>query len=351
MALVAGAQRMKTQQVSILIANYNGAKVLADCIDSVLNQHGNISCEIIVHDDASSDDSLSLLRTRYGNIISPRIEIVESKQNVGFCMANKRIAAQARGEYLLFLNNDAALAPDALQTLLAAAQQQFPQGILTLPQIDWESGVLVDRGCLLDPFYNPIPNLDPTRHDVGMVIGAALWIPRTLWEKLGGFPAWFESLAEDMQLCCYARLAGYPVNVTHSSHYRHRQGASFGGNRILANRLSSTYRRRRLSERNKTFVMVLCSPPLRLCLTLPIHLALLALEGILLAILKRDMRLWQEVYANVFTSLLRNGALLLKERKKIQKSRSVSARDYGKSFCWIPRKLQMLVRYGIPDLR
>ena len=342
---------MTTPQISILIANYNGARIVCDCIDSILNQRGDIPFEIIVHDDASTDESLTLLRTRYGHFTSPRVEIVESRENVGFCIANNRMAAMARGEYLLFLNNDAALAPDALETLLAAAHQQTPQGILTLPQIDWESGALVDRGCLLDPFYNPIPNLDPERTDVGMVIGACLWIPRALWEKLGGFPAWFGSLAEDMFLCCHARIAGHPVQVTRTSHYRHRQGASFGGNRIQAQRLSSTYRRRRLSERNKTFVMLLCSPPLRLCLTLPIHLALLGLEGILLAILKRDMRLWREIYANVFTSLFQNVAVLRKERARIQKNRRISARDYGKGFCWVPRKLQMFIRYGIPDLR
>lgn len=289
---------MTTPQISILIANYNGARIVCDCIDSILNQRGDIPFEIIVHDDASTDESLTLLRTRYGHFTSPRVEIVESRENVGFCIANNRMAAMARGEYLLFLNNDVALAPDALETLLAAAHQQTPQGILTLPQIDWESGALVDRGCLLDPFYNPVPNLDPKRTDVGMVIGACLWIPRALWEKLGGFPAWFGSLAEDMFLCCHARIAGHPVQVTRTSHYRHRQGASFGGNRIQAQRLSSTYRRRQLSERNKTFVMLLCSPPLRLCLTLPIHLALLGLEGILLAILKRDMRLWREIYVS-----------------------------------------------------
>jgi len=342
---------MTTPQISILIANYNGARIVCDCIDSILNQRGNIPFEIIVHDDASTDESLTLLRTRYGHFTSPRVEIVESRENVGFCIANNRMAAMARGEYLLFLNNDAALAPDALETLLAAAHQQTPQGILTLPQIDWESGALVDRGCLLDPFYNPVPNLDPERMDVGMVIGACLWIPRALWEKLGGFPAWFGSLAEDMFLCCHARIAGHPVQVTRTSHYRHRQGASFGGNRVQDQRLSSTYRRRRLSERNKTFVMLLCSPPLRLCLTLPIHLALLGLEGILLAILKRDMRLWREIYVNVFTSLFQNVAVLRKERTRIQKNRRISARDYGKGFCWVPRKLQMFIRYGIPDLR
>jgi hypothetical protein len=43
--------------------------------------------------------------------------------------------------------------------------------ILSLPQYDFETGKLVDRGCLLDPFFNPVPNLDPAREDVAMAIG------------------------------------------------------------------------------------------------------------------------------------------------------------------------------------
>ncbi len=342
---------MNQPTISICIANYNGEAVLVDCIDSLLAQQGQIALEIIIHDDASTDNSINLLSERYPQERFPFFHIIESSENVGFCISNNRMAAQAKGAYLLLLNNDAALAPDALQTLLEAAQAQTPQGILTLPQHDWQSGELVDRGDLLDPFYNPIPNLDPTRRDVAMVIGACLWLPRTLWEQLGGFPEWFESIAEDMQLCCHARLAGYPVQVTEASFYRHRQGASFGGNRVNANRLTTTYRRRRLSERNKTYVMILCSPPMQLWLTLPIHLMLLAAEGITLALIKRDKRLWKEIYANVFTSLYNNAGRLRKERQRVQRMRTQGFSSYSKGFLWMPRKLQMLLRHGLPKLR
>lgn len=335
---------------SICIANYNGEHVLVDCIDSVLAQRGGIPFEIIIHDDASTDASLSLLHERYPQDLFPNIRVIESMKNVGFCISNNRMADTAHGTYLLLLNNDAALVPDALATLLTAAEAQTPQGILTLPQRDWDSGEIVDRGCLLDPFYNPVPNLDPQRRDVAMVIGACLWLPRTLWEELGGFPEWFESIAEDMYLCCRARLAGYPVQVVSESHYRHHQGASFGGNRVNNNRLSTTYLRRRFSERNKTYVMVLCSPTLRISLTLPMHLALLFLEGILISFLKWDYQLWKAVYGNVFTSLATNFIFLIKSRLIIQKNRLVTEFEYSKGFVWFFRKVQLLLRHGIPSI-
>lgn len=331
---------------SICIANYNGEALLDDCIDSVLAQQCDFEFEILVHDDASSDGSLQLLRERY-----PQVEVIESTQNVGFCIANNRLARRARGEYLLLLNNDAALAPDALATLLQHAQRQSPPGILTLPQYDWLTGELVDRGCLLDPFYNPVPNLDARRTDVAMVIGACLWIPRALWQELDGFPEWFESIAEDMYLCCRARLAGYPVQVTTDSSYRHRQGKSFGGNRVATGRLESTYRRRRLSERNKTFVLTICTPSPWLWILLPLHLLALAFEGTALALITRNTRVWREVYARTFRSLRNDFGRLKRSRKAVQATCRPCAISYWDGFALIPRKLQMLFKYGIPALR
>ena len=101
---------------SICIANFNGENLLVDCIESVLAQQGEIPVEILVHDDASTDTSVALLRERYPDVI-----LIESTENVGFCIANNRLAERARGRYLLLLNNDAALAPDQVGR---AAQRQ-----------------------------------------------------------------------------------------------------------------------------------------------------------------------------------------------------------------------------------
>ena len=95
----------------------------------------------------------------------------------------------------------------------------------------------------------------PGRREVAMVIGACLFLPRSLWADLGGFPEWLESIGEDLYLCCVARLRGRSVKVTGASGYRHRQGASFGGNRATAQGLQTTFRRRYLSERNKLRVI------------------------------------------------------------------------------------------------
>lgn len=331
---------------SVCIANYNGVALLDDCLASVLSQDGDLGIEIIVHDDASTDASVAWIRDRY-----PQVELLASRENVGFCVANNRMVAHARGEYVLLLNNDAALLPDALLALIGAARGQTLAGILTLPQYDWETGELVDRGCLLDPFYNPVPNLDHDRRDVAMVIGACLLVARDVWNELGGFPEWLESIGEDMYLCCVARLRGRPVEVAGSSGYRHRQGASFGGNRATVQGLQTTFRRRYLSERNKAQVMWICTPTLLVIPLLLLHLLLTVVEGAILTTVRHDTRVWREIYGRATAHVLRASPRLWALRRREQRLRAASLLGFLRNFSWTHRKLGLLLHYGVPRIR
>ena len=337
---------MSPPRVSVCVANYNGMAVLDACLESIRAQAGQVPLEVLVHDDASTDGSVAHIRTHH-----PDVKLLESRRNVGFCVANNRMAEQARGEYLLLLNNDAALFQDALSVLLAEAQRLETPAILSLPQYDATSGSLVDIGCRLDPFLNPVPNHDPNRREVGMVIGACLWIPKALWFELGGFPEWFGSIAEDMYLCCRARLAGYPVLALGRSGYRHWQGRSFGGNRVQKNQLATTFRRRALSERNKSCVMVICYPSLLLYGVFPIHWLLLFSEGIFLSLSKWDVQLWREIYWGSFVSVLRQWKRLWGLRRIVQAERKISSAKWLRVFTFFPQKLCLLLRHGLPEIR
>ncbi|ROZ79134.1 glycosyltransferase [Ramlibacter sp. WS9] len=332
--------------VSVCVANYNGMDVIDECLRSILEQQGDIAVEILVHDDASSDGSAAHVRLKY-----PAAKLLESSENVGFCIANNRMAAVASGDYLLLLNNDAALHPDALQHLLSAARELDTPAILTLPQFDCASGELLDRGSMLDAFLNPVPNQDPRREDVGMVMGACLWIPCALWRELDGFPEWFGSIGEDLYLCCRARLMGYRVIAVRASGYKHRVGHSFGGGKVDQGRLVTSFRRRALSERNKSYVMVLTCPAPHFALLFPLHLAALACEGAVLTLIKRDLRVWREIYGACLMSLWKQRHLLRERRRWVQGNRRSTARQFFSVFQWIPYKLQMLWKHGIPAVR
>jgi GT2 family glycosyltransferase len=332
--------------VSICIANYNGMAVIDDCLQSVLRQEGDIPLEILVHDDASSDSSVAHIRDRY-----PTVRLMESKSNVGFCVANNRMAAEAQGQYILLLNNDAALHPDALTTLLAEACLVGRPAILGLPQYDAASGELIDIGSLFDLFLNPIPNLNREQTEVGMVIGACMWLPKTLWTELGGFPEWFHTLAEDMYLCVRARLAGHPVRAITSSGFRHVVGHSLGGGKVTAERrLITSVRRRALSERNKSFVMVLTYPAPLFQIIFPLHLVLLLLEGAVLALLKSDGALFRRIYLACLYSLWGERSRLIRMRRAIQAERTIGLASFASVLRIVPHKLQLLLRHGVPRL-
>lgn len=330
---------------SICIANFNGEHMLDACLASVKAQDFTGPFEIIVHDDASTDASLAVLARH------PEVRVICSESNVGFCESNNRMVAASLGEYVLLLNNDAALLPDALSTFLAHAREAPRPAILTVPQFDWSTGDLVDRGCLLDPFMNPVPVTSQGHPDVAMSIGACMWIPRALWTALGGFPVWLESLAEDMYLCCAARQRGYDVRCLPTSGYRHMQGQSFGGNRANEGKLQTTYRRRRLSERNKTFLLVVFTPGKWLIPALTAHLLVLMGEGLAFSAVRRDRRLLQEVYVGAVLSAWRERKFLLTQRQRLQEARTVVGSQYYAAFTWWPRKLALLLRYGLPRLR
>ena len=330
---------------SVLIANYNGMAIVAACIESVLMQDCGFEVEIIVHDDASSDGSAEFIRSRY-----PQVTLIESAGNVGFCISNNRMAAAARGEYLLLLNNDATLLPDALRTLYEQAAALPTPAILGLPQYSAATGELIDIGSRFDPFLNPIPNFSTKDEGVGMVIGACLWLPRSLWHDLGGFPEWFGSLAEDMYLCLLARLRGYPVLALPRSGFRHWVGQSLGGGKVVVGRLSTKATRRTLSERNKSYVICLTYPAPFFQLLFPLHLLLLLLEGMVLAAIKRDASLFRAVYVGCLISLWKDRRRLASIRHQVQGRRTCARAAFFSVFDWIPHKIRLLLRHGIPEI-
>lgn len=343
---IAGVNPCPNPVCTICIANYNGANVLEACLDSVLSQTLAERLQIIVHDDGSQDESVALLKSKY-----PQVDLLVSDRNAGFCIGNNRMVNHARAPYVLLLNNDAALFPDAVETLLAMAEAADEPSILTLPQYDWQTGDLVDRGCRLDYFYNPVPNLDSEEENLAMTIGACLWSPVALWKQLGGFPEWMESLGEDLFLCCLARLRGARVRAADKSGYRHWQGKTFGGNRVHEGTLSTTVKRRRLSERNKTYALFVCTPTWGMWALLALHLCLLLCEGCILSLLKMSPRILTSIYLPVPAALLKNRTTLLKLRAETRRTRMVSARAYFSVFTRVPRKLSMLTRYGIPRIK
>lgn len=335
-----------TPDISICIANYNGETYLSACLESVYAQQDSFRFEVLLHDDASTDASLTLVRSHY-----PDVRIIESDANVGFCISNNRMVDAARGRFLLLLNNDARLRPGSLRTLLAYAESGHADDVLGLPQHTLVDGALVDRGYCTDPFLNPIPIHSDGTHEVGVATGACLWIPRPVWNAVGGFPPWFESVAEDIFLCMAARLLGHRVVVLDGPGFDHWIGKNLGGGKVVAQRLRTTVRRRALSERNKTAVMLMCYPAPALFLLLPLHALFLAIEALFLLLSGGGYDKLARIYAPIPGWLWQNRTAWRARRARLMQQRIVGSHVFFSQTSWLPHKLRMLLRHGKPELR
>lgn len=331
--------------ISVCIANYNGAEYIDECIRSVISQEIECPIEIIVHDDASTDESIKIISELF-----PQVKIIASEENAGFCISNNRMVESAKGEYILLLNNDAVLRPESLKKLYLYATKTAPKSILGLPQYTIHDGSLVDRGYEFDIFMNPIPVFSEGPNEVATVTGACLWIATTVWKEIGGFPYYFESIAEDIFLCQAARLLGYPVIVLGAPGFDHLIGKSLGGGKVVSDKLVSTTRRRRLSERNKIWVIMICYPVLLILFVLPLHFIFLAIEALLLLAMGTAWSKVNSIYFSLPRELLKNLALVYSTRRQIQANKKIARIKYISRFRLVPRKLVMLFRHGIPKL-
>ena len=328
--------------VSVCVANYNGEEIISDCIESILRQKDAPPLEIIVHDDASTDNSLDII-AKYESV-----RLIKASENVGFCVSNNRMAAEARGEFILLLNNDAQLFDDALTTLIRESRTRSDRAILGLPQYSHATGDLVDYGLKLDIFASSVPILKPANSGIAMIIGACMWIPAQIWRDTGGFPEWFETNAEDVYLCCYARILGYDIFVAEHSGFSHMIGHTLGGGKSEANRLQISTRRRYFSERNRLFVQWLFYPGWLIPFSTLLNLAVLIVEALVLSIVNRNASLISDIYLRSQRDAFSGMRIVRTSRRTVMQSRQISFRKFFGAFTLLPQKLRLLRRSGLP---
>lgn len=87
--------------VSVIIVNYNNCMLLRNCLNSIINQTKDITYEVIVADNASKDNSVKMIETEFQEVV-----LIKLQKNVGFGRANNAALEKARGEFVLYLNND-----------------------------------------------------------------------------------------------------------------------------------------------------------------------------------------------------------------------------------------------------
>ncbi len=111
--------------ISIIIVNWNTSKLLMQCLESIYRAEPRPTFEIIVVDNGSSDDSISVCAAHF-----PDIQVISNEQNLGFAKANNQALMVAKGRYLLLLNSDTIVLPGAMDEMVRIADNHAEVGAI-----------------------------------------------------------------------------------------------------------------------------------------------------------------------------------------------------------------------------
>lgn len=258
--------------VSVIIVNYNTKDLLRDCIESIYAYTSDVDYEVIVVDNASSDNSAEMLRQKF-----PEVRMIDAGGNLGFGRANNLGMQHATGKYLFLLNSDTLLLNNAIKIFFDQAEQLTKEG----SKIGVLGTILVDRdrktchsyGTFITPaaelkeltakylrFLKDSKNTNPPKIkgqlEVDYITGADMFVPADVYRQTGGFDPDFFMYCEEvdwqkrMDEMGLSRIIISGPEIIHLEGGSEQGATSFWSPNRLANLYSSrkTYRRKHYSK-------------------------------------------------------------------------------------------------------
>jgi GT2 family glycosyltransferase len=230
------AASVKLPTMSIIIPNFNGKQFLAKCLSSIFQMnYPSASYEVILVDNRSTDESKEYVEARF-----PQVKILALDKNYGFAGGDNRGAKVAKGEILVFLNNDATVDKNWLCEIAKVMLQNPKIGIcgskivlMKKPNNTQYSGGYLNLlgGSVFSPFHGDNPKQN--YYFVGAICGASFGARKEVFEKIGGFDEDFFMYAEEGDLCMRAWIQGYPVAYApHSIMYHFSSGTASSQNEV-----------------------------------------------------------------------------------------------------------------------
>lgn len=224
-------------KLSIVIVSWNTCSLLVDCLNS-LSEAVTDEMEVLVVDNASSDDTVAVVCDAF-----PWIKLIANRENVGFATGNNQAIRQSSGEYVLLLNPDTVVLPEALTTLLKFMEENPKAGMAG-------SRVLNPDGTLQTSAY-PAPtlirelwrlfHLDAVRpygvydmagwptdenRKVDVLLGACILCRRQALDQIGLMDEKYFMYSEEVDLCYRIRQAGWSIYWVPAAKIIHYGGQS-----------------------------------------------------------------------------------------------------------------------------
>lgn len=226
---------MKTSNVnpliSVIITNYNGRKHLKECLGSLERiEYGNY--EIILVDNASTDGSAEFAKT-----ILPTIKVIPLHKNYGFAEGCNIGVQEAKGEFIVFLNNDTRVDSEWLSELVNATKIYGENNIYSSKVLFYDpphnintiGGLITPMGSGLDiNFGKPdVEEFNQVRY-IGSPSGCSMLLKRSVFQGMGGFDKDYFAFLEDVDFGWRCWLAGYKTYYIPTSVVYHKYGSTGG---------------------------------------------------------------------------------------------------------------------------
>lgn len=321
---------MTQPKISMIVSNFNGMKLnlIDDCINSLIKP-GYPNWELIVVDNASTDDSVKYLKKRFKNyknciVLEHHINMYSQGLNLG--------AKKATGQYLAYFNNDAAITKSYLENLVKEFDEDKKLAIAQGKLLNYKNHKKIDSaGETMDIFGNPVTmgigEKDNGQYDyvenILSASGSACMIKKSVFEKIGGYDPIFGIGYEDMDLALRARRLGYRVKRFPKAIVYHKRAATDLADFI---RVKVKWH----FNKNRLITMIKNYPLLLLIATLPVTIALYKLIILYEWIIRGNWQIGWVRLTSIFWIML-NLPFIIAARQKITKmgAKSLSDKEYA----------------------
>ena len=253
------------KKVTVVIPNYNGARFLRGCLQSVLRQEqGTPEYDVLVVDNGSRDGSLELLRREF-----PQVDVIALPRNTGFCHAVNLGIRRSETPYVILLNNDTKVMPGFVAGLCRAVERDDRIFSVSARMLMWDRPQLLDdagdRYCALGWAYARGRGERAERYsgaaEIFSACGGAAIYRRAVFREIGLFDEVHFAYLEDLDIGWRARIYGYRNFYEPSAEVIHYGSASTG----------SRYNEKKtvLSAANNIYVIGKNMPTLQVLLNMP----------------------------------------------------------------------------------
>ena len=226
--------------LSVVIVNYQTFEMTKNTINSILEHSYPFSYEIIVVDNASSDDSLSRLQEYFKD----KVKFIASSENNGFAAGNNQALRQVKSDYVLLLNSDTIVWENTLENIYAYMENHEDVGACGC-RVRLEDGQL-DKACKRsfpnvknsffrlfhiptnskDDNYNLTDLADDGIYEIDCLTGAFMFMRKSALDEVGLLDETFFMYGEDIDLCYRIKQGGWKIVYYGESSITHLKGAS-----------------------------------------------------------------------------------------------------------------------------